>query len=94
MRKPYLQTAGKMSLTNYMLQSLVCGFLFNGYGLGWYDRVGAATGFALAAGIFLFQIAFSVWWLSRFRFGFDEWLLRSWTYLKWQQWRADKQIRK
>ena len=87
-----LQTAGKMSLTNYMLQSLVCGFLFNGYGLGWYDRVGAAAGFALAAGIFLFQIAFSVWWLSRFRFGFDEWLLRSWTYLKWQQWRANKQV--
>lgn len=89
-----LQTTGQMSLTNYMLQSLVCGFLFNGYGLGWYDRIGAASGFALAVGIFTFQIAFSVWWLNRFRYGFDEWMLRSWTYLKWQQWRADKSVQK
>lgn len=49
-----LRAAGRMSLTNYMLQSVICGFIFNGYGLGWYDQIGAARGFALTMGIFIF----------------------------------------
>ncbi|MBC7797777.1 MAG: DUF418 domain-containing protein [Pyrinomonadaceae bacterium] len=84
-----VRAAGKMSLTNYMLQSVICGFIFNGYGLGWYDQIGTTTGFALAAGIFVFQLFLSVWWLNRFRFGPDEWLLRSWTHLKWQRWQVN-----
>ena len=34
--------SGRMSLTAYLAESLVCSLLFNGYGLGWYGEVGPA----------------------------------------------------
>jgi uncharacterized protein len=72
--------AGRMAFTNYIAQSLVFGALFFGYGLGWVDRIGAAV--ALAGGFvaFALQMAFSAWWLRRFRFGPLEWLWRTFTY--------------
>ena len=72
--------AGRMAFTNYIVQSLVFGWVFFGYGLGLLGRVSAAT--ALAWGIVAYgaQLAFSAWWLQRFRFGPLEWLWRTLTY--------------
>lgn len=72
---------GRMALTNYLCQSLVMGWVFLGYGLGQWDmpRAGQVL-FALAlCGV---QIAFSHWWLARFRYGPAEWLWRAITYLR------------
>jgi uncharacterized protein len=38
----------------------------------------------MATGFAIFLAVFSTWWLKRFRFGPFEWLLRSFTYWKWQ----------
>jgi uncharacterized protein len=82
-----LGQVGRMALTNYVLQSVLCSFIFNGYGLGLYEKVGAAglLGFTLV--IFIFQIWLSNWWLVRFQFGPLEWAWRSLTYLQKQPFR-------
>ncbi len=75
---------GRMALTNYVLQSVVCSLLFNGYGFGFYEKIGAAGLWGITFAIYLCQIPLSGWWLSRFQFGPLEWLWRSLTYKEWQ----------
>lgn len=82
-----LRAAGRMSLTNYMGQSILAGFLFLGWGLGLYGRVGLLGCLLLTPVIFGVLVAFSSWWLRRFRNGPEEWLLRSWTYGRWMPFR-------
>lgn len=72
--------AGRMALTNYLLQSLICTTLFYGYGLGLYRRVGMTQAMAIAAAICVVLLALSRWWLRQFQFGPAEWLWRSCTY--------------
>lgn len=79
-----LANVGRMALTNYLLQSLVCTLIFNSYGLGLYGLVGPAAGLGLTVAIFALQIPLSMWWLRHFRFGPAEWLWRSLTYGKAQ----------
>lgn len=75
---------GRMALTNYLLQTVVCTTIFYSYGLGLFNQVGPAAGLGLTVLIFAAQIPASVWWLSRFRFGPVEWLWRTLTYGRWQ----------
>ncbi len=79
-----LSYVGRMALTNYLLQTLICTTLFYGYGFGLYDKIGIAGGILLTVVIYILQIILSKWWLTRFRFGPMEWLWRSGTYLKFQ----------
>ncbi|MBN2548818.1 MAG: DUF418 domain-containing protein [Anaerolineales bacterium] len=79
-----LGAVGRMALSNYILQTLICTTIFYNYGLGLYNRVGEAVGLLLTFAIFLAQIPLSRWWLKRFRFGPLEWLWRSLTYGSWQ----------
>lgn len=72
--------AGQMALTNYLTQSLVLSFVFYGYGFGLFGRVGPAAGLAMACALYAVQLAISVVWLRRYRFGPFEWLWRSLTY--------------
>ncbi|MCS6949394.1 MAG: DUF418 domain-containing protein [bacterium] len=76
----WLAAVGRMALTNYLLQSVVCTLLFYHYGLGLYGKVGVAAGLALSCVLFAAQAVFSVWWLRRYRFGPAEWLWRTLTY--------------
>jgi uncharacterized protein len=79
-----LAYAGRMAISVYLMQTLICTLLFYGYGFGLYGKVGAAGGILLTVIIYVLQIPFSVWWLNRFRFGPVEWLWRSLTYGKLQ----------
>lgn len=79
-----LAAVGRMALSNYLLQSVVCTTIFYSYGLGLYGQVGPAVGVALTVAIFVIQVALSGWWLRRFRFGPLEWVWRSLTYGKRQ----------
>jgi uncharacterized protein len=85
--KPFLSplaAVGRMALSNYLLQSVVCTTVFYSYGLGLYGNVGPAGGLTLSLLIFGAQVPLSVWWLRRFRFGPMEWIWRSLTYGKAQ----------
>ena len=72
--------AGQMALTNYLVQSVALGFLFHGYGLGLSGRIGSAGASLIGVALYAGQVAFSIAWLRRFRFGPVEWLWRSLTY--------------
>ncbi|PZF99883.1 hypothetical protein C1I93_04420 [Micromonospora endophytica] len=78
-----LAPAGRMALTNYLSQSLVCLFVFTGVGLGLAGRVPPAQTQLIAVAIFLVQLAVSAWWMRRFRYGPVEWALRAWTHQQW-----------
>ena len=75
---------GKMGLTNYLLQSIIGVILFYGIGFGLAGEFNAGWCYLIGIGIFILQILFSKWWLSKFNYGPTEWLWRSATYLKWQ----------
>jgi uncharacterized protein len=75
-----LAAAGRMSLTNYLTQSIVGTLIFYNYGLGLYGEVTLVTGTWLAIGIFLIQVILSELWLSKFRYGPMEKLWRKLTY--------------
>jgi uncharacterized protein len=77
-----LAPVGRMALTNYLMQSVICAFLFHSYGLGLFGKITTWQGMMLTVLIFSVQVLFSRWWLSRFRFGPLEWLWRSLTYFK------------
>lgn len=79
-----LAAAGRMALTNYLTQSLLCAFIFYGHGLGLFERVGGPGQVGIVVAIWTLQLAWSPWWLARFRFGPFEWIWRSAAYLKWQ----------
>jgi uncharacterized protein len=83
-----LAPAGRMALTNYLMQSVIGIALFYGIGLGWTGRVGPALVLPLVVLIFVAQVQLSAVWLRRFRYGPVEWLWRSLTYGQWQRLRA------
>jgi uncharacterized protein len=75
-----LAPVGRMALTNYLTHSVLYVVLFTGVGFGLYGAVGPALCVAFTVAIFATQIAFSGWWLARYRFGPAEWLWRTLTY--------------
>jgi len=83
-----LAAVGRMALTNYLVQSLVCTSLFCGWGFALIGRLDRAALCALMLGIWLAQLAYSPLWLARFRFGPAEWLWRSLTLGRWQSLRG------
>ncbi|MBA7557393.1 hypothetical protein ES705_50148 [subsurface metagenome] len=88
--KGLLAPVGRMALTNYLLHSIICAFLFHSYGFGLFGKVQVWQGIVLTIVIFSAQILFSRWWLNHFQFGPLEWLWRCLTYLKFQPFRRDK----
>ena len=84
-----LAPAGRMALTNYLMQSIVCVLIFYGYGLGYFGTVGALPATLTALGIFAVQIVLSTAWLKSFRYGPMEWIWRRLTYRRRMSLRKD-----
>ena len=74
--------AGRMALTNYLLQSLVCTTLFYAYGFGLFEQLGRAGQLLLAVALFGLQVGASRLWLRAFEYGPVEWVWRTLTYGK------------
>ena len=79
-----LAAVGRMALTNYLMQSLVCTFLFYWWGLGLWGTMSRGELMLVVVSIWLGQLILSPVWLARFRFGPMEWAWRSLTYWKRQ----------
>jgi uncharacterized protein len=75
-----LAPAGRMSLTNYLSQSVICVLIFTGIGLGLAGHTSPAQTQLIALTIFLAQVMASQWWIRRFEYGPAEWVLRAWTH--------------
>lgn len=77
------EAVGRMSLTNYLMQTVICTLIFYGYGLGMFGKLGVLPGILLALGIYAAQAVCSLLYLNRFRTGPIEKLLRIGTYWSW-----------
>lgn len=75
-----LAAVGRMALTNYLTQTLICTFLFYGHGLGLFEQVRRPAQLAIVAAVWAIQMLWSPWWLRRYRYGPFEWVWRSLTY--------------
>lgn len=70
----FFKYPGKLSLTNYIAQSVICVFIFSG--LGYYGQMTPSELILLALVIYLFQVLFSVRWLRQFQYGPLEYIWR------------------
>lgn len=75
---------GRMSLTSYISQSVICFILFYGVGFGLYGSVRPVVAMGIVVIVYSLQVIGCKWWLERYRFGPVEWLWRSLTYKKKQ----------
>lgn len=85
-----LAAAGQMALTNYLMQTIICTFLFYGFGLGLYGQLQRYELYYVVLAICTVELVWSVIWLRYFRFGPFEWLWRSLTYWKRQPMALDQ----
>ena len=74
-------SVGRLSLSNYLLQSIVCTTIFYGYGLGYFGKLGVALGLVLALVLYSVQVVGSRFYRQRFSMGPAEWVLRKFVYL-------------
>ena len=79
-----LGAVGRLALTNYLLQTLICTTIFYGHGLGLYGKLPRLGQISVVASIWVVLLLVSPLWLRYFRFGPAEWLWRSLTYWKSQ----------
>ncbi|ALN78927.1 DUF418 domain-containing protein [Lysobacter antibioticus] len=82
-----LAPAGRMALSNYLLQSAAAALAFTGYGFGLMGRLSPLTVLAFAIMLFGAQLRLSAWWMQRHGHGPMEWLLRAITLGAWPRWR-------
>lgn len=71
---------GRMSLTMYIMQSIIGTCLFYQFGFGWYGKVSVATGVLIATGIIIVQMIIAEIWLSKWKQGPLEALWRKLIY--------------
>ena len=71
---------GRMSMTNYLTQSVFWTLVFYSYGLGFYGQIGMLAGTILAIIFIMLQVLFSAYWLKLFRVGPVEYVWRWVTY--------------
>ncbi|MEJ8546292.1 DUF418 domain-containing protein [Brevibacillus borstelensis] len=82
-RLSFLAPVGRMALTNYLSQTVLCVSIVKLFHL--YGSTPLWAGFVLCLFIFPVQVAWSKWWLSRYRYGPLEWVWRCLTYGAVQQ---------
>ena len=72
--------AGRAAFTNYLGTSLLMLFVFHGWALGLFGKLGRAELYGVALATCVVMLAWSKPWLARFRYGPLEWLWRCLTY--------------
>ena len=75
-----LAAVGRMAFTNYIMHTVICVVIFQGFGGGLYGTTSRLEQTVFILGVWVLQIILSPWWLNRFRYGPLEWLWRSLTY--------------
>ncbi len=77
-----LKPFGRMALTNYIMQSVLCISIFYGLGLGYYGKLPLYAIYFIGISIIFFQIKFSQLWLSKYNYGPVELVWRRLSYGK------------
>ncbi|WP_218043840.1 DUF418 domain-containing protein [Flavobacterium gawalongense] len=72
---------GKMSLTNYIMQSMIGAFIYYRYGLGLFEYTGATYCLLIGIVLFIIQLSFCTWWLKTHRQGPLEYIWHKATWI-------------
>ena len=88
--KTSLAAVGRMALTNYIMHSVICMFLFTGVGFGLFGKLERFELLYVVFAIWVFQLITSPIWLKYFKYGPMEWLWRSLSYQKRQPFKIIK----
>ena len=75
-RSRALASVGRLALTNYLLQTVICTTIFYGHGFGAFGRIHRAGQLAIVMAIWIVQLVASTLWLRYFELGPVEWALR------------------
>jgi uncharacterized protein len=86
----HLEIFGKMSLTNYVMQSIMGCMVYNGCGLALYQYTGASLSLMVGVVLFIIQMCFCRWWLNGHKQGPLEGI---WHKLTWIRVKEPKQDR-
>jgi uncharacterized protein len=73
---------GRMSLTNYVMQSMMGAFVYNGFGLALYKYTGATYCLLIGIVLFIIQLQFCRIWLKYHKQGPLEYLWHKATWIK------------
>ncbi|MFS0656884.1 DUF418 domain-containing protein [Bacillus sp. 179-C3.3 HS] len=73
---------GRLSLSNYLAQSIICTTIFYSYGLGLFGQMGTMFGLLIAVCLYTAQLLISYFYLKKWRRGPVEWLMGKWVYWK------------
>jgi len=76
-----LRSIGKMSLTNYISQSILGSIIYYGFGLGLYKYTGATFSLLIGFSIFICQFIFCSWWLKKHKQGPLEYVWHKMTWV-------------
>ncbi len=87
-----LAPAGRIALSNYLLQSIVLSLIFTGYGFGLVGQVSPAVAVLIAIAVFAVLTWLSAVWLRHHRYGPAEWILRAFTNWSWPAWRRSDPV--
>ncbi|EJR28252.1 MULTISPECIES: DUF418 domain-containing protein [Bacillus cereus group] len=85
----YMANMGKMSVSNYLAQSIITTTIFYAYGFGLFGKIGYFFGILLTIGIYTIQLFVSTYWLRKYRIGPVEYIWRLGTYLEKPQFKRD-----
>lgn len=79
-----LSPIGRMSLSNYIFQSIIGSTIYYGFGLGLYKYTGATYGLIISIILAVFMGYFSVWWMKNNKRGPLEsiWHKATWVFQK------------
>lgn len=76
----HMANMGKMSVTNYLMQSIIATTIFYAYGFGLFGELGISVGIVLTLVIYAAQLFASTYWLQKFQMGPFEYIWRLGTY--------------
>jgi len=79
-----LAAVGQTALTNYIGTSVLCSAIFYKPGFALMGQLQRHELYYVVAGVWLVNLAWSKWWLSRYQYGPLEWCWRSLTYWRRQ----------
>lgn len=84
-----LAAVGQMAFSNYILTTLICTTIFEGYAFGLFNKLQRYQLYGVVFAVWAVNLTISPIWLRHFRFGPLEWLWRSLTYWKKQPFRRN-----
>ena len=84
---------GRMSLTNYITQSIIGTTLYMGYGFGLYRYCGDTLSLGIGTIILMIQLGWSHWWLKRFNQGPLEFLWRKGTWIGHERYQSIRLVK-